>query len=159
MKVVAQPGPPTGVRRLLFRTPIRLYRARLGWLLGGRFLLLHHRGRKSGLPREVVLEVVEHSPDGSYVIASGFGKGSDWYRNLLAAPDTTIQVGRRTLAVHAATIDPDTGADLMARYATRHPRAGRALCRLMGFEVDGTPADFAAAGRLIPFVRLVPAAP
>lgn len=156
MKVVDRPGPPTGLRRLAFRTPIALYRAHLGWLLGGRFVLLHHRGRKTGRPRQVVLEVVEHSPDDSYVIAAGFGTKSDWYRNLLAAPETTIQVGRRRTAVHAATIDQDDGAELMARYASRHPRAGRALCTLMGFEVDGSPADFAAAGRLIPFVRLTP---
>ncbi|TQF74625.1 nitroreductase family deazaflavin-dependent oxidoreductase [Rhodococcus spelaei] len=156
MKVVSEPGPPAGVRRTLARLPIGLYRAHLGWLLGGRFLLLHHRGRKSGRPRQVVLEVVEHSPDRSYVLASGFGTKSDWYRNLLAAPDTTAQVGRRVLAVHASPIGVDEGAELMARYAGRHPRAGRALCKLMGFEVDGSRADFLAAGRRIPFVRLSP---
>jgi hypothetical protein len=34
--------------RLLFRTPTMLYRIRMGWLLGDRFLLLTHTGRKTG---------------------------------------------------------------------------------------------------------------
>ena len=38
--------------------PIYLYRLDLGRLLGHRFLLLVHRGRKSGLLRETVLEVI-----------------------------------------------------------------------------------------------------
>ena len=54
--------PPTGVSRWLFRMPIGLYRLRLGWLLGDRFLLLHHTGRKSGLPRQAVVEVVTREP-------------------------------------------------------------------------------------------------
>jgi hypothetical protein len=48
-------SPPTGVSRLAFKMPIYLYRLNLGWLLGHRFLLLVHRGRKCGLLRETVL--------------------------------------------------------------------------------------------------------
>jgi hypothetical protein len=49
---------PTGWVRALLRLPILLYRLHLGWLLGHRFLLLTHVGRKSGLQRRTVLEVV-----------------------------------------------------------------------------------------------------
>jgi len=45
---------PTGASRLAFRLPIYLYRLNLGWLLGHRFLMLVHRGRRSGLLRETV---------------------------------------------------------------------------------------------------------
>ncbi len=45
--------PPGKVLRLGLRLPIWLYRARLGRLLGERFLLLTHIGRKSGLPRQI----------------------------------------------------------------------------------------------------------
>ena len=48
---------PRGLACLAFRLPIGLYRLRLGWLLGDR-LLLTHIGRKSGLPRQAVIEVV-----------------------------------------------------------------------------------------------------
>jgi hypothetical protein len=45
--------------------PIYLYRLDLGWLLGHRFLMLVHQGRRSGLLRETVLEVILYDPDTS----------------------------------------------------------------------------------------------
>jgi hypothetical protein len=50
---------PRGMLRWL-RMPIWLYRLRLGWLLGNRFLMLTHIVRKSGQPPQSVLEVVGH---------------------------------------------------------------------------------------------------
>jgi hypothetical protein len=69
---------PTGAKRLAFRLPIYLYRLNLGWLLGNRFLLLVHRGRKSGLLRETVLEVLLHDPaTRESVVLSAGGEKSD----------------------------------------------------------------------------------
>jgi hypothetical protein len=50
--------------RRLMRAPIWIFRARLGFLFGTRLLMLEHIGRKTGLPREVVLEVFDHSTPG-----------------------------------------------------------------------------------------------
>lgn len=44
--------------RTLMRAPIWTYRAGLGFVFGSRLLMLEHIGRKSSLPRQVVLEVV-----------------------------------------------------------------------------------------------------
>ncbi|MEO2169431.1 MAG: hypothetical protein ABGY42_15180 [bacterium] len=52
MQRIREVRPPIGLKRLFFRLPIRLYQLRLGRLLGGRFVLLHHIGRKSGLARQ-----------------------------------------------------------------------------------------------------------
>lgn len=151
------PTPPSGVRRFAFRLPIWLFRLRLGWILGQRFVLVHHIGRRTGLPRRVVLEVVEHDPaDGTYTVAAGFGTRSDWYRNLRAAPDTTIQVGNRIQPVTAVPLSAEQGGALMARYGPRHPMAAPRLCRLMGFEVDGSACDYREVGERIPFLRLDP---
>ena len=61
----------TRLGRALVRAPIWLYRLGLGGLLGRRFLLLTYTGRKSGRPRQVVLEVVgRHEPSGGFLIAS-----------------------------------------------------------------------------------------
>lgn len=149
--------PPRGLMRFLFRLPIWLYRFRLGWLLGGRFLLLNHIGRKSGQSRQTVLEVVRHDRQtDTYIVASGFGEGSDWYRNLLKRPQVTIQVGSRKLAVVAERLSPPEGATEMVEYARRHPAAARNLARLMGYRVDGSEEDYAELGELIPFVALRP---
>lgn len=94
--------PVTGLKKFFFRAPLFLYRMGLGGLLGQRFLLLNHTGRKSGQPRQTVLEVVNHDKtNDTYFIASGFGKKSDWYLNILTHPKVEIQVGWRKMAVTA----------------------------------------------------------
>lgn len=134
-----------------------LYRARLGWLLGSRFLLIHHIGRTTGLPRTVVVEVVDHDPvAGTWTVASGFGPQAQWYRNLLATPPVHIEVGRQRLAVTAQPLAAEDGGEAMVRYATDHPRTARRLAAFMGFDVDGSSADYRALGRATPFIRFVP---
>jgi deazaflavin-dependent oxidoreductase (nitroreductase family) len=154
MQIVRQPTPPTGLRRLLWRLPVALYRLGWGRLLGRRLMLLTHTGRVSGRPRRAVVEVVRHDDHG-YVAASGFGRRADWYRNVMATPHVTLQVGGRTIEATAAAVPTDEGAEIMAEYAPRHPAAAQ-LCKIMGFAVDGSAADFREVGRRIPFVRFTP---
>lgn len=151
-------GPPTELWRLLFRAPVHLYRWHLGGLLGHRFLLLTHVGRVSGEPRRSVLEVVGHDVrTGSYDVASGFGAGSHWYRNIRRHPEVTIQVGRQVLPAIAEALSAEESGRAMVDYARRHPKAARQLMKLCGFRVDGTDEDYAVMGREhIPFVRFHP---
>lgn len=86
MKKIQKPKPPTGFQRLLWRLPITLFRAHLGFLVTKRIMLLTHTGRASGRPRQAALEVVEHGDDGSIVAASGFGRAADWYKNVRKTP-------------------------------------------------------------------------
>lgn len=154
---IRHPQPPRGLTRFLFRLPIWFYRLGLGWLLGGRFMLINHVGRKTSLPRQVVVEVVRHNKVSDiYVIASGFGEKSQWFQNLMYNPDVTIQVGRRKLAVTARRLSEAEAADEMVAYARQHPNAARVLARFMGFEVEGTEADYRELGKEIPFIALRP---
>ncbi|PRX43473.1 deazaflavin-dependent oxidoreductase (nitroreductase family) [Prauserella shujinwangii] len=155
MEIVKRVRPPRGLARLLFRLPVHVYRLGLGRIFGTRMMLLHHTGRVSGLPRRTVVEVVERDP-GGYVAASGFGPRADWYRNVRANPDVTLQVGGRTVRATARPLPEAEGGEVMARYGRRHPRAARRLSGLMGFAVDGTEADYRELGRQIPFVRFEP---
>lgn len=149
--------PPSGLMRAFARAPIWLYEHKLGWVMGGRFLLLNHIGRKSGLPRQAVVEVVRHDDAArTFTVCSGWGKRSQWFQNLRARPDVTIQVKRRTSAVHAVFLSPAQGADEMATYARLHPRAAAKLARFMKFEVDGSEECYRAMGEKLPFVRLEP---
>lgn len=157
MEIIKHKTPPTGLARAMFRLPIQLYRWRLGWLLGGRFMLLTHTGRKTGRPRQVVVEVIGGTRlEGGYLACSGYGAAAAWYRNVLATPTVTIQVGRRRMAAVAEPLDPEAGAEVMATYASRNPWAARRLCRFMGYSVDGGEADFREVGRRLPFVRFTP---
>src|ERR1051325_9087278 len=50
--------------RALVRAPVTLYRHGLGWVLGGRVLMLEHTGRRSGRARFACLEVADRpGPD------------------------------------------------------------------------------------------------
>ena len=150
--------PPTGLSRLLFRAPIWLYRLGLGWLLGRRFLLLNHVGRKSGQVRQAVLEVVDHDAEtGTYFVASGFGRKSQWFRNVQAQPEVMIQIGRRTLAATAEILESAASGQMMVEYARRHPTAAQNLSKLMAVAVDGSEADYRRVGEeAVPFVALRP---
>jgi deazaflavin-dependent oxidoreductase (nitroreductase family) len=150
--------PLKGIKRLLFRAPLWFYRLGLGNLLGRRFILLNHTGRKSGAARQAVLEVVDFDPPtNTYFVASGFGKASDWYQNIVHNPQVRVQVGRQSWAAVANPLPPEESGTMMADYARRHPAAAKQLMRLCGFEVDGTDADYRAVGREhIPFVALQP---
>ncbi|MFI6906189.1 nitroreductase family deazaflavin-dependent oxidoreductase [Nonomuraea sp. NPDC050394] len=141
--------PPRGWRRTMWRLPIALYRAGFGWMMPRRVMLLTHTGRSSGEPRQAVIEVVAR--DGrSVVAASGFGKRADWYQNVLKTPEVTIQIGAHARPAVAVPLPAEEGADIMATYAARHPRAARRLCDLMGFD---DVLDFRQVGLRIPFVR------
>jgi deazaflavin-dependent oxidoreductase (nitroreductase family) len=88
--------------RYLARAPIGLYRAGYGFLLGHRVLMLEHTGRKTGLPRYVVLEVVRRLSEDTFVVAAGMGPKADWYRNIERQPHVRVWVARGTAAVAVA---------------------------------------------------------
>lgn len=115
-------------RRALVRAPIWLYRAGFGRLLGDRLLMLEHIGRRTGVPRYVVLEILTRPDDDTYVVASGFGSHAQWFRNVLAEPRVRVWSGGRRRAPATATVLPTADADrVLEGYAALHPRAWAAL--------------------------------
>ena len=134
--------PPSGLLRWFLRAPIVLYHWKLGWMLGGRAMLVNHIGRKSGQMRQTVIEVASHDRDtGTYYAASGWGYKSNWYRNVMAQPDITIQVGNRQLAVHAQNLSPEDGAKLLIEYRQKHAFAVNQLGKFMGLDIGKASAD------------------
>ncbi len=77
--------------RRLFRAPVYLFRWKCSWLFGHRFLLLIHTGRRTGLRRCTVLEVIEFRKNGpEAVVVSAFGRSADWLRNIEAIPGAEV---------------------------------------------------------------------
>ena len=76
--------------RLFNRFMLLLWRLGLGpWLsvvpaLTGRYLVITHTGRKSGLRRRTPLNYAQVG--GTVYVTAGFGAISDWYRNIQANP-------------------------------------------------------------------------
>jgi len=149
--------PPRGLARLGFRLPIILYRLGLGGLLGERFLLLVHIGRKSGMERKTVLEVVRHDrATKTFVVAAGFGPTSDWYLNIHVHPQVTIRCGGYRWEMTAHFLAPEQSGEELVDYNRRHPLAMRELAHFMGYKVDGTEADVRALGQGLSMVAFSP---
>jgi deazaflavin-dependent oxidoreductase (nitroreductase family) len=96
-------------------------------------LLLTHRGAKTGTERTNPLA---YFPDGDrYVIVASKGgapTNPDWYFNLKANPDASVEVGTETFRVHASEVSPEDRPRLwrlvtssnpaFAEYETKTPR-------------------------------------
>ena len=93
-----------------------------GYFAGRPMLLLHTKGRKTGLPRT---NPVVYLPDGDrfVIIASkgGAPKHPQWYRNLVADPNVEIEVGTRTIPVKAVVITGSERDELYGRQAEKMP--------------------------------------
>ncbi|MGH8919222.1 MAG: nitroreductase family deazaflavin-dependent oxidoreductase [Actinomycetes bacterium] len=115
-----------------------------GQFAGAPIILVHHLGRRSGVER--VNPLVYLPVEGGYaVFASKAGAPThpDWYRNLVAHPATTVEVGDQTTPVVAREATGDERQRIFARQKELMP----------GFAEYET----SAAPRLIPVVVLEPA--
>jgi deazaflavin-dependent oxidoreductase (nitroreductase family) len=109
--------------RWLMRAPIWIFRARAGALLTSRLVMLEHIGRKSGARRYVVLEVVDHPTPETFIVPSGFGARSQWFRNVKANPTVRVYAGSHAPAPATARQLDQVEADrVLAEYRARHPQ-------------------------------------
>ncbi len=146
---------PKGIRRYFYRLPIIIYRLHLGRLMGSRFLLLEHRGRKTGKLRRNVLEVVRwDKASGTIYVVSAWGDKSDWLRNVRANSTVAIDIAGSRYSANAIPLIRDESERELLDYARRYPRAANELPRLIGYRVDGTPEDFAALAEQMTVVAL-----
>ena len=137
---------------LLMRAPIWMYRVRLGFVFGSRLLLLEHIGRRTGARRLVVLEVVGHPAPDTYVVVSGFGSRSQWYRNVAAHPRVRVSVAHRSaVPADARVLEPVQAETVLQAYLDRHPRAWSALKPVLENTL-GTPIGDDGAG--LPLMQL-----
>ncbi|MFC4081424.1 nitroreductase/quinone reductase family protein [Amycolatopsis samaneae] len=116
-----------------------------GGVLGGRLagtsmLLLTTVGARSGLPRTSPLACVADGGD-LVVFASNLGSPRDpeWFRNLVACPDVTVEVGTERFAARATAAEGAERERLYDLFVSRNP---------------GTEGHQAKAGRPIPMVVL-----
>jgi deazaflavin-dependent oxidoreductase (nitroreductase family) len=85
-------------------------------------LLLHTIGVRSGQEHVVPMRGL---PDGDrfYVFGSAHGsdRHPDWYYNVVAHPDFTIEMGTETIPVHASEVHGAERDAIFARQAARFP--------------------------------------
>lgn len=154
---------PAGrIQRLLLRGPALTYYGPLAELFRWRCIMrMTTTGRKTGQPRTIG---VSFMPDGDrFIIFSGWGVNSSWYRNIRANPRVTIKVGRHTMNAEGRLIaDPAERAALMRRMRDRSgscgpPKALRSLLRGSRlFDYDAEIRMAIEQGGDLPVLEIVP---
>lgn len=151
---------PRGLLKWGYNLPIVVYRWHLGWLLGHRFLMLTHRGRKSGKPRRTVLEVAHYDPVArECIVGAAYGSQSDWYQNIHAHPALLVQVGWQRYVPQQRDVSPEEVLTILCEYQQHHPWLFRQFTRLFRFPYDGTDESLSTLAQAIPAVAFRPAPP
>lgn len=85
-------------------------------------LLLHTIGARGGREHVVPMRSLPHG-NTLYIFASADGspRNPDWYHNIVANPDITIEKGSETIPVHATEIHGDERDVIFARQAAKFP--------------------------------------
>lgn len=155
---------PLGLRRrpgrlvlVIFRVPLPLFRAGLGWVFGHAFLLLTHRGRASGRPYETALKVLSFDPRTREAIVFSAWPDSDWIRNIKASPALQVRIARQRFVSDQRFLSDDEATAVVAAYRDDHPWRIRLLSLLLGWGDLGSDQAIRRFVRTRPFVALHPA--
>lgn len=147
--------------RCLLRVPVHLYRWKCGWLFGRRFLLLIHIGRRTGLRRYTVLEVIEYRQEGPQaVVMSAFGPDANWLRNIEATRGAEVIIGSRRFPAAHRILEQEEAVRVLGDYERRNrliaPLIRQVLSRLLGWDYDGCEAHRRRLATQLPIITFRP---
>lgn len=153
------------ILRWFLHLPVSFYRWGFGWLLGKRFLLLTHVGRRTGLVHQTVLEVMEYRAGSNdnpleVVVMSGFGRNADWLRNIEVNARVEIAIAsRRFLATYRFLIDREA-VGVVRNYERRHrlmaPLIRLVLSKLLGWKYSASDSDVERLVAQLPLIAFSP---
>lgn len=93
-----------------------------GFFEGRPIMLLHHKGAQSGVER--VSPVMYETIDNGFAIfasKAGADTNPDWYHNLKANPETTVEVGSETISIKARVADPEEREPIWSKWKGANP--------------------------------------
>jgi deazaflavin-dependent oxidoreductase (nitroreductase family) len=102
----------------------RANEGRVGGHFEGRtLLLLHHRGAKTGTERinPVAYQRLSDNSVAIFATMGGAPGNPDWYYNVIANPDVSVEIGTRTLAARAHVADGEERRPIWERQKREWP--------------------------------------
>jgi deazaflavin-dependent oxidoreductase (nitroreductase family) len=125
------------LRRVLFRIPLRLHRLGIRGierLIGIDWIVLTTRGRRSGRPHEVMLDVVGHdAARETFYVQPADGRRADWVRNATADPRVTVEASGQRFAARVDDVTGAEGAEAVLRFIRAHPWYSRMIVWFVGY--------------------------
>jgi deazaflavin-dependent oxidoreductase (nitroreductase family) len=154
----AVPGsqnPPAFISQF-FKLPLIFYRLGLGWMMGRRFMVLTHVGRRSGKAYQTVLAVVSFDPITQEIKAVSPWSSSNWFRNIQATPALEVQTAGVRYTPSQRFLLPEEIASLFILFRREHPVFSRMVARIPGWNIDSTYEEFLELARTLRGVAFQP---
>jgi deazaflavin-dependent oxidoreductase (nitroreductase family) len=131
---------PGRILRWLFRVPLYLQRIGLGgWerLFGIRFMKITTKGRRTGKPHSVLIDILEHDPTKDvYYVQSAYGDRADWVRNIKTNPLFEAEVGRNKFKARAQCVSAQKTSNLLINYIKNHKKYTKIMMNSIGVDLD-----------------------
>ncbi len=115
---------PSTLLKALFKVPVWMYKARLGFVFFGRLIAIVHRGRKSGSRYVSGLELLDRR-DGELFVFAVWGTKSDWYRNIEANGVDELWDGTKRTGASFRVVASDEAFGILSKYEKAHKRLVR----------------------------------
>ena len=112
---------PSWMRSKLARWPLILYKLRLGALISRKLMVLTTVGRATGRNRSIPLWY--YVEEDTIFCFSGWGRGSDWAKNLAVNPQVRITIGRTNLMAEGSIVESsDTQTRILQSFQQKYGR-------------------------------------
>lgn len=133
-----------------------LWRYRLGWLAGHAFLVVTHRGRRTGKERRTVLYVQRYDRrTREATVISVFGD-AQWLRNIRARPALRIEIALQSYVPEQRFLTMEEIFDVEKRFRRRHRLVARAQAKLMHWPWPASDDELRALCRELRGVKFWP---
>ena len=132
---------PNAFQKFFFKIPVWIHKMGFGgWerLVGAQWMLITTVGRKSGKPRDTMVDVMDYDKaNDTYFVEVAYGSRADWYRNIQANPLFKARVGRRQFQARAATLANADAGEMMVQFFRRKPAYTRTVMAMVGMKFEG----------------------
>ena len=129
---------PNRFLKFFFKVPVWFHKLGFGgWerLVGAQWLLITTKGRKTGQPREAMVDVMDYDKANDiYYIEAAYGTHADWYKNIQSSPIFEAQVGRRKFKARAGALSTEGAGDMLVRFYRNKPAYTRSVMAMTGMK-------------------------
>jgi deazaflavin-dependent oxidoreductase (nitroreductase family) len=98
------------------------------------WIVVTTRGRRTGKPHTVVLDVVGYDAvTKTWYVQPAYGYESDWVRNVLANPSVEVEIDGRRSRGRVVEVTGSDGAEVVLRFIRSHPLYARLVVWMVGY--------------------------
>ncbi|HET7145532.1 MAG TPA: nitroreductase family deazaflavin-dependent oxidoreductase [Anaerolineales bacterium] len=129
-----------------------------GWerWIGAQWMLITTTGRKTGQPRQVMVDVMDYDKDtDTYYIEAAYGARADWFKNMQINPIFEAQVRRRKFKARAEPLAHEGAAEMLVQFYRHKPAYTRSVMLMAGIKFIDE-ADLRAIGKNLSLLAVKP---